>query len=86
MTTDTRKIGYLAVKPEYASLQSQFELICRYLLPFDPVDDDDSVDDRDKNKKRKRGQNTNRKHTNVRESIVLCPSYAKGISCSFGQQ
>jgi len=62
------------------------ELICRYLLPYHPAEDDNNIDERDKNKKRKRGQNTNRRHVNVRESVVLCPSTAKGVSCSFGEK
>jgi hypothetical protein len=46
----------------------------RYLLPPDPVDENASTDDRDNNKKRKRGQNTNRKQPNVRESRIICTS------------
>ena len=57
----------------------------RYVLPSD-IDDDNNTtqDERNQNKKRKRGQNANRQRPNVRESLILCPKYAKNIPCSFG--
>ena len=56
-------------------------LIPRYLVPGQ--EEDDGYDDRD-SKKRKRGQNQNRKRPVVRESINLCPAYARGEQCPYG--
>lgn len=57
----------------------------RYVLPPDPAHDENTTrDERNENKKRKRGQNTNRQRPNFRESLILCPKYAKNNPCSFG--
>ena len=46
-------------------------------------EEDDGYDDRE-SKKRKRGQNQNRKRPVARESVNLCPVYARGEQCTFG--
>ena len=62
------------------------QLIPRLALPSEPGVIKDERDREENPKKRKRGQNTHRKHPQTRDISTLCPSYAKGSDCPFGDR